>query len=192
MALTENKIQTAQGNSGLAEQSLKEATKIYNNLTTPPSVDVAIKLSSSLIESGDPDASKVILKDLARDNLHNSDTLDKIQQVFDDHDIGDEGRSAISSVSKSIVGINNKGVSLAKGGDLEEAKKLFKKALDEMPNNITIHINYIQVLLMEMKTNNLSTKDQMSLNSSIKLIREREPDNIAFNRLMSIYNQKQG
>jgi len=190
LALSENKIQIARGNKDLAEQALKEATKLYNNLSAPVPIDVGVSLSSALMTNGDAESSKTILKNIAQDNLHDKNVLEKVQHVFNEHSISDEGSSFISSISKTIVGLNNKGVSLAKSGKIDDSKKLFKTALTEMPYNITIHINYIQVLLMEMKEQMLSTSDQMALNSSIELIREREPNNFAFNRLMDLYNKQ--
>lgn len=192
LALSENKIQKSRGNSDLAASALKEAAKLYNSMNNSASIDVTVKLSSALIENGDVETGTAMLQDVARDNCHDPDVIDKVQHVFDENNIGEEGRSVIASISKGIIDLNNKGVSLAKEGNLSEAKKLFKTALEEMPNNITIHLNHIQVYLMEMKKNNLSTKDQMALNNSIKLIREREPNNRSFNRLMSLYSQEQG
>lgn len=192
LALSESRIQKERGNADLAKEVLTEATKLYNTMDAPPSIDVAVNLSSAVMESGDVETGKAMLQNIARDNHSNQDILNSVQHVFDDHDIGDEGRSVIASTTKRIVDLNNKGVTLAKEGKLDEAKKLFKSALEEMPNNITIHLNNIQVLLMEMKINNLSTKDQIALDGSIKLIRKREPSNLSFNRLMSHYKQNQG
>ena len=191
LALSENKIQKSLGNSDLAKSALKEATKLFNGMNNSASIDVAVKLSSALIKNGDIKTGTAMLQDVARDNHHNQDVIDKVQHVFNENNISDEGRAVITSISKSIADLNNKGVSLAKEGNLSEAKKLFKTALEEMPNNITIHLNNIQVYLMEMKKNNLSTKDQIALNNSIKLIRELEPNNPSFNRLMSLFNQEQ-
>ena len=66
----------------------------------------------------------------------------------------------IEQAQQAIVKINNEGVLLAKAGRYKEAVAQLQKAAEELPNNLTVTLNVLQALLLQMQAEGLSNQSR--------------------------------
>jgi tetratricopeptide (TPR) repeat protein len=64
----------------------------------------------------------------------------------------------IQTTKRQLVAINNKGVALYKQGKFQEAMALFEQATQAMPDNKTIILNFLKILVHDLKSNSITSE----------------------------------
>ncbi|MBF0218087.1 MAG: response regulator [Gammaproteobacteria bacterium] len=187
ISLSENRAHIARGSDQLAQQSIDEVDKLTHRITEPLSASTSLEVAKAYFSNGKDDEGVEKLKELVGNHHDDTDLLHNIEAVFDEHHLGEMGRELIATAKKEIVDLNNRGVTLAKQGKLNEAKTLFINALKSMPDNITINLNAAQIFVMALKdeTNHNNYEDMEQLNRCINRVRILDPRNSKLAKLLT-------
>jgi len=62
----------------------------------------------------------------------------------------------IQNTKRTLVATNNKGVALYKQGKFKEAMDLFEKAMSVMPDNKTIILNMLKIVIYDLKNSDIN------------------------------------
>jgi hypothetical protein len=84
---------------------------------------------------------------VVQNNHENAEISRSIEQIFEDHDLAEEGQALIAESRGEVVAINNQGVTLAKSGDLVGGANLLRTAAHKLPNSEVILINLCALLI---------------------------------------------
>ena len=79
----------------------------------------------------------------------------------------------IQNIKQELADINNKGVSLFREGKIKEARVFFEEAIIKRPDNHTVILNMIKILIHDIKTSEPDpekiTMAQSYINKAIQL-----------------------
>jgi CheY-like chemotaxis protein/Tfp pilus assembly protein PilF len=116
-----------------------EATEKLASMTQFFSPETALKVAVQLQSLGQDQASAGVFKSCVQIYGDDPAVMQGIAALTDDQEI--------LGASKAAVELNVQGVRSYKGGDLAQARDLFRRALDMQPRNISIALNLAQSLL---------------------------------------------
>jgi hypothetical protein len=97
---------------------------------------------------------------IVKENHDREDIIKAVRAMFGELGMDDLGNDLIDSARRAVVDINNRGVSLAKEGKLDDAIDLLTRASDELPGNLTISLNVLQAVLSQIKFTGYSRQRQ--------------------------------
>jgi hypothetical protein len=84
---------------------------------------------------------------VVRNHHENLEVSQSVENLFKDMGRHAEGQALIAQSSGEVVAINNQGVTMAKGGDLQGGANLLRAASVKLPNNEVILINLTGLLI---------------------------------------------
>ena len=134
-----------------AKKAIEEATKLHQDLSLDISIDVSLELAKTCFEMQEKDIATDLLQDIARNNHDDETIINAVQNVFNQGDMGEEGKRILASTMQDLVQLNNHGVQLLNEGKLTEAIDHFQKAAEGLPGNKIININTAQALITYMQ-----------------------------------------
>ena len=100
------------------------------------------------------------MNQIVKENHDRADIIKAVRQMYVELGMEDLGEDLIDSARRAVVEINNRGVSLAKEGKLDEAIRMLTKASDELPGNLTISLNVLQAALSQIRFAGYTTERQ--------------------------------
>lgn len=172
-----------------ARHSLEEATKLLGGVSGPVPDEIAMELAKACFSLGEKDKGTRVIKDLIRNNHDDEELLGKVQGLFSDLQLKEEGERIISSTRREIIQLNNQGVRLVEEGRLSEAIEYFEKAAHGLPNNKVINANAAQAVLMYIQKN--GGNDQLFRNARqfIERMKRVDPLSERCQRLSAMYEK---
>ena len=166
-ALLETQIHQAKGNKALAQQAYDKAFKLNEQFNKQLSRELRLEMAKTFYLNGNGEICDEILTDLIKTNIDDKLFIKDIVTMCNAI-IGEEHAEAlIQHIKKELVDINNKGVSLFQEGNIKEALAVFEKAIAKMPDNHTIILNMIKIIIHDIKTSKPSPEKIMSAQSYI-------------------------
>lgn len=151
-ALLETEIHQAKGNKALAQQAYGKAQKLNEQFSKQLSRELRLEIAKTFYLNGNSEACDEILSDLVKTNIDDKLFIKDIVTMCDAI-IGDNyAETLIQHVKKELIDINNKGVSLFQEGNIKGALAVFEKAITKMPDNHTITLNMIKIIIHDIKT----------------------------------------
>jgi tetratricopeptide (TPR) repeat protein len=134
-----------------SKEYFKEAHELFKTSGKNIPEEVIVDLAKSCLDVGEKESGLELLKEVIRNNHEDEVLLQKVQTIFNDADLSEEGKHLISATQKEIIQINNQGVKLVEEGKLSEAMECFEKAAASLSGNKIILANTAQTILMVMQ-----------------------------------------
>lgn len=138
---TESRCAQADGEGAKARQLAEQALALQEQVTAeaasrgrPVSQRVVVDLAHACFATGNTDAGKSLIRQVAAENNEDQHLLGQIDQVFAKTGHADAGKELMEQVSREIVELNNQGVMAARSGDFEGSVKLLIQAADQVPS----------------------------------------------------------
>lgn len=166
-AILEIEIQKAKNNGVVAEKPYEKAFKLHEQFGKQISRELRLEVAMISHLSGASEVTDDILEDLIKTNIDDKSFIADIDKMCGAV-IGDNyaGR-LIARIKQELVDINDKGINLFKEGKIEEALAVFEDAMEKMPNNQTITLNMLKVIIHDLKTSKPNPKKSMQVQSYI-------------------------
>lgn len=188
-AAMESAVYHGMGMSQDAEESYRQATALYDKLGGSVSSEAATEMARAAFANGDNEKAIGLIEQIVANNHDDSALLDEVQQVFSDAGLEDEGSRIIDQAREQVAQLNNKGVRLAEEGNLDEAVRLFEQALKDMPENRTINMNVVKVLLLQLKKAGRDDDRLAQARHYFERLRDLDPENPGLPQLAALYEQ---
>jgi tetratricopeptide (TPR) repeat protein len=134
-----------------SKQCFQEAEDLFKTSVKNIPQEIIVDLAKSCLDVGEKESGLQLLKEVIRNNHEDEDLLKKVQTIFNDADLSDEGKRLITTTQKEIIQINNQGVKLVEEGKFTEAMDCFEKAAASLSGNKIILANTAQTLLMVLQ-----------------------------------------
>jgi len=130
-----------EGQTDKAQQMVDQALTLHQQIqqaateTGKPTLQrLSVDLAHACLASGKQDTAQAILRQVAAENNEDQHIIEHITEVFRKTGNEDAGKALLDEVSAEIVNLNNKGVLVARAGDLEGAVELLIQAVEQVPN----------------------------------------------------------
>ncbi|MGZ4970846.1 MAG: response regulator [Methylobacter sp.] len=165
-AILEIEIQKAK-NYGLAQKPYEKAFKLYEQFGNQISRELRLELAQISHLSGTSEVTDEILADLIKTNIDDKNFIEEIDKMCNAV-IGDNyAKNLLDRITQELVDINSKGIKLFKDGKTEEALAIFEDAIKKMPNNQSVTLNMLKILIHDLKTSRPDPKKTMHAQSYI-------------------------
>lgn len=189
-------VQAAQSVIHLKNNDRSSANEIYSKVKerygeigAQLSPDAATDIAEAAFINGDKEQGIAIMEHVVNNNHENNHVLRRVQAVFHQLDMEEEGKTLINDSKQAMAQLNNQGVQLAKSGKMIEAIEFFEKAIEVMPASATINLNLSQVILMFI---NKAGEDSARLAQAKKLIdssRKLDPTHHGLAKATAMFNR---
>ncbi|MBL6986518.1 MAG: response regulator [Methylobacter sp.] len=166
-ALLETEIHQAKGNKALAQQAYGKTFKLNEQLNRQLSKELRLELAKTFYLNGNNETCDEILNDLIKTNIDDNLFIKNIVTLCNTIIGGDYAETLIQQIKKELIDINNKGVSLFQEGNIKGALAIFEQAIAKMPDNHTIILNMVKIIIHDIKTSKPEQEKIMSAQSYI-------------------------
>lgn len=152
-ATLEADLHKTMGNEELSQASLQKALEISAQLGHKVPRDVQLDIVKSCFLSDEHNKAEQMLYGLIQAHIDDDQFLDDLRRMQSDIGMHNHSEILIQKTKQSLIATNNKGVSLYKQGKFKEALDLFEQAILTMPDNKTIIVNMLKIMIHDLKVN---------------------------------------
>lgn len=117
---------------------------------------VMLEAAQLFLETGNKEAAESLAQTVVKNNHEDTNLLAQVNELYSQAGMQDEGQKIVEKSRQEVVDANNRGVTLAKEGKLDEAIQLLRDARAMLPNNKRIMINLANVAVLSMRKNGRS------------------------------------
>ena len=164
LGLVEARLLHASGEAAGASAVVARTLEQYHADSAPAAATAILDLIKICYQCGHTEAAQKLADKLVRENHDRQDVIAKLGVVYEVIGLQAEGAALIEQAQNAVVAINNRGVQLAKGGDYAAAIKLLTQAADELPSNLTVTLNVLQALMLQIKVEGITAQRRMVAN----------------------------
>ncbi|HEY8159533.1 MAG TPA: response regulator [Methylobacter sp.] len=166
-ALLENEIHQTKGSKALTQQAYEKIFKLNEQFNKHASKELRLEVARVFYLNGNGEICDEILNDLIKTNIDDKPFIKDIVTMCNTVIGENHAETLIQRIKKELVDINNKGVSLFQEGNIKGALAVFEKAIAKMPDNQTIILNMIKIIIHDIKTSKSGPDKIMSAQSYI-------------------------
>lgn len=166
-ALLESDIHQAKGNKALAQQAYEKVFKLNEQFNKQISRDLRLEMAKAFYLNGNNETCDGILTDLIKTNIDDKLFIKALVSMCDAIIGKNHAETLIQHIKKELVDINNKGVSLFQEGNIKGALAVFEQAIAKMPDNHTIILNMVKIIIHDIKTSKPDPEKIVSAQSYI-------------------------
>ena len=177
------------GQPDKAKAAIAEAEKLTESLSGAVSTEIAMDMAKSLFQLGEKDKACGLLQSVVKNNHENADIISQVEAVFQSEQLGDEGENLIQESKQEVININNQGVILAKEGKFEEAVRLLRTAVQNLPNSEVMLMNLCGMLIGLMKKSGKDDSHVYEAKSLLDRVWEMNPSHKKYNEYANALNQ---
>lgn len=152
-ATLEAEVHKNLGNESLSQEAFEKSMNIAQQLGDKMPKDLQLDVVRSCFLHQQQEQADVLLENLVKTHADDDQFMDDLRRMQTSIGLEDHAEALIQNSKRQLVALNNKGVSLYKQGKLQEAIALFEQAIQSMPDNKTIILNYMKILVHDLKSN---------------------------------------
>lgn len=167
-AALETEVYHHLGNEELSEQAYRTTQELTKKLGDKMPNELRLDIIKTHYLKGNDESAKTMLDQLIKNNIDDEQFIGNVKKFLGS--IGNEHHAdaLIAPIKQALIEINNKGVDLFKRGKLTDAMRVFEEAAELMPENKTIMINMIKILLYDLKKTGFNASKYKKTQALIK------------------------
>ncbi len=150
-ALLETAIHQAKGNKELTKQAYEKVFKLNEQFNKQTSRELRLEMAKTFYLNGSTETCDGILNDLIKTNIDDKLFIKDIVTMCNVVIGANHAETLIQQIKKELVDINNKGVGLFQEGNIKGALSVFEQAITKMPDNHTIILNMVKIIIHDIK-----------------------------------------
>lgn len=174
--LFEAMVQEALGDEEAANQCMEQASQLYERLGLQGNSTLTLEMAKTSARFGDMEKAKALFKHAVRNNHDDDEFLREVEAAYGACGLPESPAELIASIKGEIVELNNRGVKLAKSGQIQAAIGLFEEAAEGMSGNKVVNLNAAKVLIMQMEQEGTSREYLNRARKYIDRTRKINPD----------------
>ncbi len=171
----------------IAKESIATAKKLYEKQADNLDTEILLEMSKALYSHDDDELAEDLLNKVVMNYSDNIDKLETIKTWMINSGREDQARDIITVAKRKVIKLNNDARDLANKGDLISADKLLEDALKQSPDNITINLNCIRVILALAKDEGITEHSTQKLMLLFDKVRDKKPGHKDLPELMEKY-----
>jgi DNA-binding response OmpR family regulator len=166
-ALLEIEIHRVKDNKALTQQAYGKLFALNEQFNKHASKELRLEIARAFYLNGDSEICDEILHGLIKTNIDDKPFINAIVTMCNAVIGGNHVETLIQCIKKELVDINNQGVSLFREGNIKGALAVFEQAIAKMPDNQTIILNMIKIIIHDLKTSKSGPEKTISAQSYI-------------------------
>jgi DNA-binding response OmpR family regulator len=166
-ALLEIEIHRIKDNKALTQQAYGKLFALNEQFNKHASKELRLEIARAFYLNGNGEICDEILHGLIKTNIDDKPFIKDIVTMCTVVIGGNHAETLIQRIKKELVDINNKGVSLFQEGNIKGALAVFEQAIAKMPDNQTIILNMIKIIIHDLKTSKSGSEKIISAQSYI-------------------------
>jgi len=131
----------------------KEVAELIRTDDNKSSTDVLLEAAQLFLATGDKEAAESLTETLVKNNHENAELLAQVNELYNQAGFQDKGEELVNKSRQEVIELNNRGVLMAKEGQLDDAIRLLSDARTMLPNNKRIMINLVNMSILSMRQN---------------------------------------
>ncbi len=147
-----------------AAATVARALEGYYGEQATVSPTATLELIKVCFTCGQTEAAQALADKVVRENHDQQDVISATLAMFDSLGMQAEGAVLIEHAQRAIVAVNNQGVALANAGDYAGALALLTQAADELPGNLTVILNVLQAVTLQIRAEGVSAQRRLLVN----------------------------
>lgn len=171
----------------IAKASIVAAKKLYEKQADNLDAEILLEMSKALFTHNDDELGEELLNKVVMNYSDNVEKLENIKSWMISSGREEQAKNIINGAKKKVVKLNNKAKDLANKGDLEGANKLLEDALRRSPDNLTINLNCIRVMLTLANNEGITDNSAHKLMTLFDKVRDKDPGHNDLPELMERY-----
>lgn len=160
------------GNEELSEQALQKVMGFHERLEGKIPKDLQLDIVKTCFLSNQHDKAEQILSGLIKTHIDDEAFLDDVRRMQSGIGMDNHSEILIQKTKQALVATNNKGVALYKQGKYKEALDLFEQAIGTMPDNKTITLNMLKIIVHDLKTGDVNEEKILRAKTLLKKARQ--------------------
>jgi CheY-like chemotaxis protein len=166
-ALLEIEIHRVKDNKALTQQAYGKLFILNEQFNKHASKELRLEIAKAFYLNGNGEICDEILHGLIKTNIDDKPFIKDIVTMCNAVIGGNHAETLIQRIKKELIDINNKGVSLFQEGNIKGALAVFEQAITKMPDNQTIILNMIKIIIHDLKTSKSGPEKIISAQSYI-------------------------
>jgi tetratricopeptide (TPR) repeat protein len=187
LGLAENVIYQKLNKQEEARESINKVIRAAGKSSVKLPADVELELAKSLIQSGDSEKGKEIVRKLIKSNHENEELIADTKKMFEGLNMAQEGQELLDAAVEEVAELNNEGVKLVKEGELVKATSFFDKAAESLPDNTLINANAAYACMLEMKQNGKTYENIQKTQNYLERVYRNDPQYRDLPNLLTVY-----
>jgi tetratricopeptide (TPR) repeat protein len=192
----EAELHSKAGNDEQANVCLQQAIDLNTKLSGKTPRDLQLDIAKNCFQQNQQGVAEQIMSDLIKTHIDDDQFLDDVRRMQSGIGMDNHSEELIQRTKRELVATNNQGVKLYKQGKFTEAMALFEKAIASMPENQTIIINTLKIILHDLKAAGMDDEKLVRAQSLLKKARKIGVDRhklgilqMEFSNLLRQYNE---
>jgi len=130
-------------------------------LANPDDLPESVKMDliKTCFLTGDEEVATKLLSDMMQNNHDNTELKKEAVKMLESVGMGDQADELVGVAIQEVIELNNRGASLLREGQLEEAARLLEEAAEKLPRNATVALNAAYALLLNLQKNGATGED---------------------------------
>ena len=186
-ALLEAEIYKVKGNQALAKKAYEKTFNLNDQFNKQLPRELRLEMAKTFYLHGNNETSDKILNDLIKTNIDDKLFIKDLIAMCDATIGENHAKTLIQQIKKELIDINNKGVNLFQEGNIKGALTIFNQAIAKMPDNHTIILNMLKIIIYDLKT--MSKPDPDKIISAQSLINKAIEIGIPHNQINKLQTQ---
>jgi tetratricopeptide (TPR) repeat protein len=138
---------------GMARRTGEELTEILSNSSIRPDLAGCLDLARLLFAIGAKEGGADLIREIIINNHDEQGPLDECQAIFDKGRMSLDGAELIASAKKEANEMMDKGMTLWRAGELDEAVSWMRTCRPKMPSNSRFLLNNARLLIANIEKN---------------------------------------
>lgn len=159
-ATLEAEVYRSLGKEELSAQAFQKVLSLNQRLGEKIPKDLQLDIVKACFLSEERDKAEEILQGLIKSNIDDDAFLNDMRRMQSGLGMDNHSEIFIQKTKQMLIATNNRGVALYKEGKYHEALELLQQAADSMPDNKTIILNMLQIIVHDLKNGDFS-EDKM-------------------------------
>lgn len=152
-ATVEADLFRTQGDEEAAQQALDKALELCGRLGSKAPRELQLEVARACFLNQQHDKAEAILHGLIQNHIDDEQFLNNLRAMQSGIGMHNYSEIQIQKTRQALIATNNKGVALYKQGKFKEALDLFEQAIATMPENKTIILNMLKIIIHDLKAN---------------------------------------
>ncbi len=136
-----------------AKKVAQEVAATVKEIANRVPAQISVEAAELMMETGDKESASELLQMAVKNNHEDEKLISQVNSVYTKGNMQEEGKKLVDASRKEVAETNNRGISLAREGKLDDAVEMLRNAKTMLPNNTRILMNLAYVMVLHMQKN---------------------------------------
>ena len=185
-AAVQSAVHHKAGQAEEAQAAMAQVEALLASHADKASPQTAMEVAQSMLALGRKEQACALMRNLVKSNHEDTQLSGQVQALFEQAQMGEEGRALIAESREEAISINNQGVLLGRQGQFAEGARLLRIALQNLPHSEVMMMNLCGLLIGQMRAEGRSDALLAEIMGLLERVHEINPDNAKYRQYMAL------